>query len=62
MWLPRTWSGGGEVRIVRTIVRAGPVSQSQELRQVEDDGEEEEDEGVGQPGLGAEAELEAVDC
>ena len=38
-----------------------PVSQSEELRQVEDDGEEEEDEGVRQSGLGAEAELEAVD-
>ena len=38
-----------------------PVSQSEELCQVEDDGEEEEDEGVGQPGLGAEAELKAVD-
>ena len=38
-----------------------PVSQSEELCQVEDDGQEEEDEGVGQPRLGAEAELEAVD-
>ena len=53
--------GGGQERIIRTIVRSGPVSQSQELRQVEDDGEEEEDEGVGQPGLGAKAELKAVD-
>ena len=38
-----------------------PVSQSEELREVEDDGEEEEDEGVGQSGLWAEAELKAVD-
>ena len=38
-----------------------PVRQGEELYQVEDDGEEEEDEGVRQSGLGAEAELEAVD-
>ena len=38
-----------------------PVGECEELSEVEDDGEEEEDEGVGQPGLGAEAELEAVD-
>ena len=59
--VPAQWEVRSQGRIIRTIVRPGPVSQSQELRQVEDDGEEEEDEGVGQPGLGAEAELKAVD-
>ena len=38
-----------------------PVSQSEELYHVEDDWEEEEGESVAQPGLGAEAVLEAVD-
>ena len=38
-----------------------PVSQSQELCKVEDDGQQEEYQGVGQPRLRAEAELEAVD-
>ena len=46
----------------KTVSYFVSVGECEELSEVEDDGEEEEDEGVGQPGLGAEAELEAVDC
>ena len=38
-----------------------PVGEGEELCQVEDDGEEEEEQGVAEAGLRAEAGLEAVD-